>query len=404
MTQCAKCGTANKPSARFCYHCGTPLSLLLPLGTIVQGRYKVSSVLGQGGMGAVYLVEDQKVFGKRLALKELLDTFTNPAERAQAIQQFEQEAQMLVSLSHPNLPQISDYFSERGRQYLVMECIEGETLEDILANTSGFLPEAQVVDWVVQICDVLEYLHSRQPPVIFRDLKPDNMMLGKGDRIKLIDFGIARLFRPGKSKDTQIMGSPGYAAPEQYGTGQTDARSDIYSLGATMHELLTKRDPSTQPHVFPPCKALNNAVSDLAAGVISKATNLDPGKRYQSATEMKHAMLGSLSGSPQSSQPALPSGIAGPQPVQWIQGFPKRMFLAYCQHDKRETTWMVDTHPEYTSLMNCTCLECDCVVYLGACTLTIEAVLEAFCSQCKTRTHWLVLSQGRVCLGCGQRR
>lgn len=295
MTQCLKCGNANRSGARFCSQCGTSLVNTAPLvaGAVVHARYTVTSLLGKGGMGAVYQVQDQKVFGKRWALKELVNTFADLADWTQAVQQFESEAKILVNLNHPNLPQIADFFSEGGRQYLVMEFIEGETLEAIIGKTPGFLPEATVSDWAVQLCDVLSYLHSQKPnPIIFRDLKPDNIMLTSGGTIKLIDFGIARVFDPAKKTDTLKMGTIGYAPPEQYaGHSQTDARSDIYALGVTLHRLLTKHDPSTQPFIFPPPDKLNKQISQKFVHIILKATDIDPVKRYQSAAAMKADLL-----------------------------------------------------------------------------------------------------------------
>jgi serine/threonine protein kinase len=272
----------------------------LPPGTILQNQYRIIRVLGVGGMGAVYLAEDTQLFGKHWAVKELIDSFSNPQERAAAWQQFEQEARILVSLDHPNLPKIVRYFSEGGRLYLVMEYIDGRTLEEILAQTPGFLPEAQVVDWARQICDVLDYLHSRMPPVIFRDLKPANIMLGRDNRIRLIDFGIARLFDPRKQTDTLKMGSHGYAPPEQYaGMGRTDARSDVYGLGATMYHLLTNQVPVDsiqrilpQPMQLIPPRRLNPSLSPGVEQVILMATNEHPDRRYQSATQMKAAISG----------------------------------------------------------------------------------------------------------------
>jgi len=295
MVQCRKCGNNNRLGARFCGHCGALLVNTAPLalGTVVHGRYEVVSLLGKGGMGAVYQVQDQKVFGKRWAVKELINTFADSADWMHAIQQFETEARMLVSLSHPNLPQIADFFSEGGRQYLVMEYVEGETLEATLTKTPGFLPEATVLSWAAQLCDVLSYLHAQKPnPVVFRDLKPDNIMLTLAGTIKLIDFGIARIFDPTKKTDTLKMGTIGYAPPEQYaGHGQTDARSDIYALGVTLHRLLSKHDPSTQPFVFPRPDKLNNRISPNTVQVILKATDVDPSKRYQSAADMRADLL-----------------------------------------------------------------------------------------------------------------
>ena len=164
----------------FCNMCGAalPLASRLSIGTVIHGRYRVLSVLGQGGMGAVYLVEDQTLFGKRWALKEFADTFSNPVDRANAIKQFEQEARLLVSLTHVNLPHVADYFMEGGRQYLAMEYVDGDTLAVLLQASKGGLPESQVVDWAAQLCDVLEYLHNQKPkPIVFRDLKPANIML-----------------------------------------------------------------------------------------------------------------------------------------------------------------------------------------------------------------------------------
>lgn len=251
-------------------------------------------------MGAVYLAEDLQLFGKQWAVKELVDAFTNPQERAAARQQFEHEARILVALDHPNLLKIVRYFPEGGRLYLVMEYIEGRTLEEILNQTPGFLPETQVVDWAKQICDVLDYLHSRVPLIVFRDLKPSNVMLGRDNRIRLIDFGIARLFDPHKQTDTLKMGTHGYAPPEQYtGMGRTDARSDVYGLGATMYHLLTKQVPvdSVQrilPHpmkLLPP-RQLNPSLSTEVEQVILTAMNEHPDHRYQSAALMKAALSG----------------------------------------------------------------------------------------------------------------
>jgi serine/threonine-protein kinase len=403
MTQCTQCSANNRPAARYCSVCGAMMLSLpagaaspLVVGTMVQARYKVLSLLGKGGMGAVYQVEDTRVFGKRWALKELLDILLPPADRAQAIQQFQSEAQMLVRMSHLNLPQIADYFSENGRQYLVMEYVDGETLEAVLGKTSGFLPEAQVYDWASQLCDVLACLHGQKPPVIFRDLKPDNIMLTRAGVIKLIDFGIARSFRPGKTKDTHIMGTPGFAAPEQYGGGQTDARSDIYSLGATLHRLLTRYNPSAQPFTFPRCKSLNSAVSAQFDSVVSKATERDPAQRFQTVTEMKQALL-AVASIPYKSTPAwrvtpTTAGVIGPAPIQWLQTAPLNTFSAYCSIEQQETTWI----HEYDG--SCTCTECDTSHAVG----DVAQVLKAPCNQCGAQTTWAISDEKCICLGCGQ--
>jgi serine/threonine-protein kinase len=200
---------------------------------------------------------------------------------------FLQEAQILGRLDHVNLPRVVDFFSETDRHYLVMDFIEGETLERLLGERSTPFSEADVLGWAGQLCDVLAYLHSQNPLVIFRDLKPGNIMLARDGRLKLIDFGIARLFKPGKSTDTHRLGTPGYAPPEQYGQGQTDARSDIYALGVTLYELLTRYDPTAQPFVLPKLRQLNPNVSARTEAAIERAIRADPTQRFQAVIEMR---------------------------------------------------------------------------------------------------------------------
>ena len=298
---------------------------MLAPGTILQGRYRIVRTLGTGGMGAVYLAWDTRLTSKPVAVKEMIpDPSGSPVEQAQAQQQFQWEASMLASLDHPNLPRVSDYFTQGGKHYLVMDYIEGETLEEITNRTAGFLLESQVLNWATQLCDVLAYLHSRQPPVIFRDLKPGNVMVDRSGTVKLIDFGIARLFDPRKRTDTLRMGTMGYAPPEQYaGKGQTDARSDIYSLGATLHHLLTKRDPAQTPFSFPAVRSLNSTVSPHVEATITKAVAYDRAHRFQTASEMKQAIMGKMPLSPPSPQPTVPVAPPAPQPglVQRITPF-----------------------------------------------------------------------------------
>ena len=297
MRTCEQCEfDANRDTAHFCARCGQPLGshALLSEGTVLHERYRVVRVLGKGGMGAVYLVEDQGLYGKYWALKELLEHFSDPAERAEAVAQFQGEVQILVGVHHPNLPQVVDVFEESGRHYLLMEFIEGQTLKEMLDDApDGWLPEEQLLNWVAQICDVLDYLHSRDPPIIFRDLKPANVMITPQGQVKLIDFGVARLFDPAKGTDTLKMGTVGYAPPEQYaGQGRTTVRSDTYALGATLYELLTGDNPEAHPFVFTPVRRLNRKVSAHAARAITKAVQLDPGDRFPSADAMKAALLG----------------------------------------------------------------------------------------------------------------
>ena len=269
----------------------------IPTGTLVMGRYAIQAVLGIGGMGAVYLALDNHL-NTPVALKEMSDLhLRDPLERQKAVDAFRNEATLLSTLCHPNLPRVMDFFSEGGNQFLVMDYVPGQTLAQMLENRSQPFDEAQVLAWAGQLCDVLHYLHTRQPPVIFRDLKPGNVMISPDGRTaKLIDFGIVRLFRPGASKDTMTLGTPGYAPPEQYGKAQTDARSDVFALGALLHHLLTLRDPATEMFKFPPVRSLNASVSPPVETAIHKAVRVQADARWASADEFKTALLGRASG------------------------------------------------------------------------------------------------------------
>jgi len=243
-------------------------------------------------MGAVYQAADARIPGKTWAVKEMSDAaITNPLEKQQAIAAFRQEALTLARLDHPNLPKVTDHFTEGGKQYLVIDFIEGETLAERLEQADGGpLPMDDVQSWYRQLCDVLDYLHSQIPPVVFRDLKPGNVMVTPEGTVKLIDFGIARLFKPGKATDTAFFGTAGYAPKEQYGEGQTDARSDIYGLGATLHHLLTGVSPTDHPFDFEDIRQLNSQVPAYVADAIMRALSDDPANRWQSAAEMREAL------------------------------------------------------------------------------------------------------------------
>ncbi len=298
---CTRCGSQNVAGSRFCPTCGNALTAspagagsltgLLPANALLQARYLILRKLGQGGMGAVYQANDTRLTGKLWAIKEMSDAqIADPVERANAVAAFRREAQLLATLDHTNLPNVSDYFQETDKQYLVMDFVQGQTLEAALEATTGFLSEATVMEWMMQLCDVLHYLHTRQPPIVFRDLKPANIMLTPDNKIKLIDFGIARFFRAGKTRDTAAYGTMGYASPEQFGTGQTDARSDIYSLGVTLHHLLTRYDPSLSPFNLPPAQNINPNISTPLAEVITRATKAGVAERFQTMREMRQEM------------------------------------------------------------------------------------------------------------------
>src|SRR5579885_462690 len=243
---CAHCGAANPDDAATCFACSQPLSEAenlaadLPAKPHLKGRYHLLARLGAGGFGAVYRAEDTSLGNRMVAIKEMVQSGLKPAELTEATEAFQREAYLLAGLKHPNLPHIYDHFREAGRWYLVMDFIEGQTLEAILEQTpANRLPVNDVLKIGLQLANVLDYLHTTQPPIIFRDLKPANVMLTATGHVYLIDFGIARLFNPGQAKDTLIIGTPGYLAPEGYGKAQTTPRSDIYSLGATLHQLLS---------------------------------------------------------------------------------------------------------------------------------------------------------------------
>ena len=212
-------------------------------------------------------------------------------ERPQAIQNFLAEARILSRLNHPNLPAFTDFFTEGPRHYLVMEYIDGSTLEELLDRNKGPFSEPRVLGWARQLCDVFEYLHNQQPPVIFRDMKPGNVMLTRSGRIKLIDFGIARLFRHSGSQDTQLLGTPGFAPPEQYGSSQTDERSDMYSLAMTLFQLLT-RSISENGFGLTNVHANFPHISSPVARALEKATSLRPEDRYESIVVFRRALLG----------------------------------------------------------------------------------------------------------------
>lgn len=262
-------------------------------GVTLQDRYLILGVLGTGGMGSVYKGRDLHFpnVTKLVAVKEMINMATDPNMHDMVVRNFEREADLLATLSHPSIPRIYDYFTQEKSSYLVMEFIEGRDLEAILRETDEFLPEEQVVAWAIELCDVLSFLHSHKPqPVIFRDMKPSNVMVDQHDHIRLIDFGIARVFQPGE-KGTMI-GTEGYSPPEQY-RGEASPAGDLYALGATLHHLLTQRDPRSEPpfsFAERPIREINPTVSPEVEAVIDAALAYDPKDRYQDAEAMSQAL------------------------------------------------------------------------------------------------------------------
>lgn len=276
-------------------------SRLQPGMELSGARYTIEKLVASGGMGAVYKAIDTR-FQKPCAVKEMLDEFRNESERAQSIEWFRREADLLLELNHPGIPRVRDFFTEQGKHYLVMDFIEGRTLgeaveqEGIVEGVNGArgVPEARARSWAQQICSVLAYLHSRNPQVIFRDLKPSNIMVTNQDEIKLIDFGIARNLKPGDEKQQlTVISTMGYAPPEQM-LGEPEPRSDIYALGATLHKVLTRHEASNnKPNifVFPPARMLRPDVSLALEQIIMKALNYVKEQRWSSATEMERAII-----------------------------------------------------------------------------------------------------------------
>ncbi|OGW27076.1 MAG: hypothetical protein A2X56_01410 [Nitrospirae bacterium GWC2_57_13] len=266
------------------------------MNRVLKNRYEVHSVLGRGGMGCVYKVADRHQRGAIRAAKELQAGGIPDERKAESLVQFQTEARILARLTHPNLPKVYDYFSLAGKHYIIMEYVKGRTLEQILNARQGKpIEERVVLSWALQISRTMHFLSVQKPlPIVFRDLKPSNIMIDRSGRVKLIDFGIARFFKEDKSEDTYVYGTPGYAAPEQYGTGQTDVRSDIFSLGATMHHCLTGKNPSDNPLDFDDPHKLNRRISRAAAVIVMRALAQDREKRFRSALEMKQAVQRAL--------------------------------------------------------------------------------------------------------------
>ena len=314
-TYCNECGASNPLQATCCFACNTALqppapSPLLPVHTanaamlvrearngplapsyLLHSRYSIVRQIGTGGFGAVYQAQDTLFSHRLVAIKEMSQDGLSPRELAEATTAFECEALLLTDLIHPNLPRIHNYFSEHGRSYVVMDFIAGDTLEDYL-DKFGYLrlPLEAALDIGIQLSTVLDYLHSQQPPLIFRDLKPANIMRTADNHVYLIDFGIARHFKPGKAKDTIPLGSKGYAAPEQYGKAQTTPQSDIYGLGATLHQLLTGDDPSLTLFHFAPLPTRSSPISAPLNALLQQMLEMEMDKRPASMAIVKQEL------------------------------------------------------------------------------------------------------------------
>jgi serine/threonine protein kinase len=259
--------------------------------TVLNGRYRIQGLVGSGGMGAVYKAIDTGLGGRIVAVKEMSDKDLSPQEITEAAEAFQQEAHLLANLHHPHLPGIHDHFTDGGRWYLVMDFIEGETLRKFLLQRGApGLPVEEVLRLADQLCDVLTYLHTHNPPIIYRDLKPSNIMVTSSGHLYLIDFGIARLFKPSQTCDTVTAGTAGYAAPEQLGTAQTTVQSDIFSFGVTLHELLTGLHPTDKPFTFAPILPLNPQTPPRLEALIMWMVQLDESRRPVDIVVIRHEL------------------------------------------------------------------------------------------------------------------
>ncbi len=295
----------------------------LQAGVTLAHRYAIQEVIGVGGMGSVYRARDMHFpnVTKLVAVKEMINTAPDPLVRETIVQNFEREANLLATLHHTSIPRIYDYFSLESRSYLVLEFIHGKDMEAIINDTKSFLSEDQVLTWAIELCDVLDYLHKHKPdPIIFRDMKPSNVMINVNGDVMLVDFGIAKTFQSG-IKGTMI-GTEGYSPPEQY-RGEATPAADIYAMGATIHHALTRRDPRLEPPFSfgeRPLRRINQAVSAEMEAVVNMALEYSPESRFRTALDMKQALMsvarktGALTRMSVSS-PVSPANTSGVKPL-----------------------------------------------------------------------------------------
>ncbi len=303
---CPICHKPNLRRARFCQHCGHDVVLNNDQPTDHR-RYVITRIIKRGGQGAVYEGIDQD--GNVYAIKEMLDRFADPNERAEAVARFNAEAELLQQLRHPRIPRVYSHFTDEGRHYLTMDFIRGEDLEQIIER-EGRIDERRVLRWADEICDVLGYLHGKG--LIYRDMKPSNVMIEPSGDVKLIDFGIAKVFKP-TERGTQI-GTPGYAPPEQY-QGLATPQSDIYALAATLHHLLTGRDPTKEmPFSFPPARALVPEISERTSAALEKALQKVAKDRFATMEEFRAALIPRAQ--PQPAQVRVAPPAAAPVPAR----------------------------------------------------------------------------------------
>lgn len=259
------------------------------VGTLIEGKYEILKMIGKGGMSEVYLAMDKNL-NKQWAVKEIKKRARDKNNEV-VVQSAIAEANMMKKLDHPCLPRIVDIIDKEDVIYIVMDYIEGEPLNKVIERT-GAQPQETVIEWAEDLCGVLDYLHTQNPPIIYRDMKPANIMLQPNGNIKLIDFGIAREYKEQNLEDTVSLGTKGYAAPEQFGgKGQTDARTDIYCLGVTLYHLVTGKNPCEPPYEIYPIRYWNPELSSGLESIILKCTMINPEERYQSCAELLYAIM-----------------------------------------------------------------------------------------------------------------
>src|SRR3989454_10300382 len=302
--ECPYCKYENRDGVRYCSNCARALSPAatstaaggtshsLPIGTPLQGgRYVVARMLGEGGMGTALLATDKRTDNKLVVIKELISDNTDPAKFQEDVRNFKREVATLAHLDHPLISYVTDSFEEDSRYYMVQKYIEGENLEEHIDLLNQPMKERDVLGYASEVLDILDYLAQQTPPIVHRDIKPANIIIGSKDkRAHLVDFGIARADEAKniKRKQTSALGTPGYAPPEQY-QGNADPRSDLYALAATLHHLLTNRDPRNEPpFAYPSARSLNPKLSLETERVLNRALMIDINKRYQNAAAMKH--------------------------------------------------------------------------------------------------------------------
>ncbi|WP_066315523.1 serine/threonine-protein kinase [Bacillus sp. FJAT-29814] len=258
------------------------------IGSVIDGKYEILKLIGKGGMSKVYLAMDKRL-NKQWAVKEI-EKKARDKHNEVVIQSAIAEANMIKKLDHSALPRIVDIIDDGNVIFVIMDYIEGEPLSKILDH-EGAQPQDLVIEWAMQLCEVLDYLHTNNPPIIYRDMKPANVMLKPDGNLKLIDFGIAREYKEENLADTVNLGTKGYAAPEQFGgKGQTDPRTDVYCLGVTLYHLVTGQNPSEPPYELYPIRHWNPQLSGGLEKIIQKCTQLNPDDRYQSCAELLYAL------------------------------------------------------------------------------------------------------------------